>query len=520
MEPVLLFRQIDMTSRYIENELLVSDTRKGIIQKGEKQMNIKKIAKQTTALSFATALLVGAGSQTWAAESNHKDTNNNYGVSHITRDNMLKIPQQQKSEQFKVPAFDKATIKNIASAKGYDKSGNLIDLDVWDSWPLQNTDGTVANYHGYQVVFALAGDPKDADDTSIYVFYKKIGEESIDSWKNAGRVFKDSDKFVPNDPHLKKQTQEWSGSATLTSDGKVRLFYTNFSGTNYGKQTLTTAQVNVSQPSADTLKIEGVEDHKSIFDGDGKKYQNIQQFIDEGAYGSEDNHTLRDPHYVEDKGHKYLVFEANTGTEDGYQGEGSLYNRAYYGGNNPFFQSEKEKLLQSSNKKKASLANGALGIVELNNDYTLKKVMDPLITSNTVTDEIERANVFKKDGKWYLFTDSRGSKMTIDGIGQDDVYMLGYVSNTLTGKYKPLNDTGLVLHMDLDPNDKTFTYSHFAVPQVKGDNVVITSYMTNRGFYSEEHSTFAPSFLLNIKGSKTAVVKNSILPQGQLSTDR
>ena len=36
--------------------------------------------------------------------------------------------------------------------------------------------------------------------------------------------------------------------------------------------------------------------------------------------------------------------------------------------------------------------------------------MKPLITSNTVTDEIERANVFKMNGKWYLFTDSRGSK--------------------------------------------------------------------------------------------------------------
>ncbi|CAI8754583.1 hypothetical protein EMIT0210MI2_10998 [Priestia megaterium] len=31
MEPVLLFRQIDITSRYIENELHMSDTRKGII---------------------------------------------------------------------------------------------------------------------------------------------------------------------------------------------------------------------------------------------------------------------------------------------------------------------------------------------------------------------------------------------------------------------------------------------------------------------------------------------------------
>ncbi|MGP0690218.1 glycoside hydrolase family 68 protein [Priestia aryabhattai] len=482
-------------------------------------MKIKNVLKQTASLSLATALLVGAGTQTLAEENNYKTSNNSYGISHITRNNMLKIPQQQTNEQFKVPAFSESAIKNIASAKGYDKAGNLIDLDVWDSWPLQNADGTVANYRGFQVVFALAGDPKDADDTSIYLFYKKAGDKSIDSWKNAGRVFKDSDKLVPNDPHLKNQTQEWSGSATLTSNGKVRLFYTNFSGTQYGKQTLTTAQVNLSQPNEKTLKVKGVQDHKSIFDGDGKTYQNVQQFIDEGAYGSGDNHTLRDPHYIEDKGRKYLVFEANTGTETGYQGEESLYNRAYYGGNISFFQSEREKLIQGPNKKNASLANGALGIVELNKDYTLKKVMKPLITSNTVTDEIERANLFKKDGKWYLFTDSRGSKMTIDGIGQNDVYMLGYVSNTLTGDYKPLNGSGLVLHMNLDPKDKTFTYSHFAVPQTRGDNVVITSYMTNRGFYANEHATFAPSFLLKVKGSKTSVVKDSILEQGQLTVN-
>ncbi|MDN8929575.1 glycoside hydrolase family 68 protein, partial [Staphylococcus aureus] len=73
--------------------------------------------------------------------------------------------------------------------------------------------------------------------------------------------------------------------------------------------------------SDSSLNINGVEDYKSIFDGDGKTYQNVQQFIDEGNYSSGDNHTLRDPHYVEDKGHKSLVFEANTGTEDGYQGE-------------------------------------------------------------------------------------------------------------------------------------------------------------------------------------------------------
>lgn len=118
-------------------------------------------------------------------------------------------------------------------------------------------------------------------------------------------------------------------------------------GTGYSKQTITTAQVNLSQPDGATLKVDGVEDHKSIFDGDGTTYQNVQQFIDEGAYASGDNHTLRDPHYVEDNGHKYLVFESNTGTETGYQGEEAFNNQVFYGGNKKFFQAEKESLLQS-----------------------------------------------------------------------------------------------------------------------------------------------------------------------------
>ncbi|MBC2579430.1 glycoside hydrolase family 68 protein [Clostridium sp. DJ247] len=478
-----------------------------------------KVAKYVLIGSIISSCLVGTAQKSFAA-SGSMDYKETYGVSHITRYDMLKIPEQQNSAQFKVPQFDASTLKNIPSAKGYDEYGNLIDLDVWDSWPLQNADGTVANYHGYNLVFALAGDPKRGWDTHIYLFYQKIGDTSIDSWKNAGRVFKYEDQLNSNDPILKDQAEEWSGSATLTADGKVRLFYTDRHPWApergfYGKQTLTTAQVNVSQPDADTLKIDGVEDLKSIFDGDGKIYQNVTQGNTEG-----DNHTLRDPHYVEDNGHKYLVFEANTGTEDGYQGDESLFNKAFYGGSEAFFQSEMDKLLVGPKKRDASLANGALGIIELNDDYTLKTVMKPLITSNTVTDEIERANVFKMNGKWYLFTDSRGAKMTIDGIGAKDVYMLGYVSDSLTGSYKPLNKTGLVLNMDLDPADPTFTYSHFAVPQADGNNVVITSYITNRALYTDHHSSFAPSFLLNIEGSKTSVVPNSILPQGQLTIDK
>lgn len=481
-------------------------------------MNKLKIVKFVLVGSIICSSLIGSSQQSFAAAGS-MDYKETYGTSQITRYDMSKISEQQNSEQFKVPEFDASTLKNILSAKGYDESGNLIDLDVWDSWPLQNADGTVANYNGYNLVFALAGDPERPWDTHIYLFYQKIGDTSIDSWKSAGRVFKYSDQLEANDSILKDQAEEWSGSATLTADGKVRLFYTNRHPWDpqrgfYGKQTLTTAQVNLSQLDGDTLKIDGVEDLKSIFDGgDGKVYQNIEQ----GNVTAGDNHTLRDPHYVEDNGHKYLVFEANTGTEDGYQGDESLFNKAYYGGSEIFFQTEKDKLLSGDKKHDASVANGALGIIELNDDYTLKKVMKPLITSNTVTDEIERANVFKMNGKWYLFTDSRGSKMTIDGISDKDIYMLGFVSDSLTGTYKPLNKTGLVLNLDLDQNDPTFTYSHFAVPQADGNNVVITSYITNRGLFTDHHSSFAPSFLVNINETKTSVVQDSILEQGQLT---
>lgn len=484
-------------------------------------MNKLKIVKFVLMGAVICSSLIGNTQQSFAANGS-MDYKETYGTSQITRYDMSKISEQQNSAQFKVPQFDESTLKNILSAKGYDESGNLIDLDVWDSWPLQNADGTVANYNGYNLVFALAGDPERSWDTHIYLFYQKIGDTSIDSWKSAGRVFEYSDQLEANDSILKDQAEEWSGSATLTDDGKVRLFYTNRHPWDpqrgfYGKQTLTTAQVNLSQLDGNTLKIDGVEDLKSIFDGgDGKIYQNVEQ----GNVTEGDNHTLRDPHYVEDNGHKYLVFEANTGTEDGYQGEESLFNKAFYGGSEVFFQSEKDKLLMSPKKQDASLANGALGIIELNDDYTLKQVMKPLITSNTVTDEIERANVFKMNGKWYLFTDSRGSKMTIDGIDDKDIYMLGFVSDSLTGSYKPLNKTGIVLNLDLDPNDPTFTYSHFAVPQAGGNNVIITSYITNRGLFTDHHSSFAPSFLLNIEGTKTSVVPNSILQQGQLTIDK
>ncbi|MCP3028485.1 glycoside hydrolase family 68 protein [Halobacillus sp. A5] len=489
-------------------------------------MNLKRLAKQATLVTLSTAILAGGDALlAEAAPKDSKDHKEDYGISHITRSDVSGMINQHGNSNYTVPEFDESTIENIPSATKTDENGNEIKMDVWDTWPLQNADGTVAEYNGYHILFGLAGDPEDPNDTFIYMFYKDAEDKSIDSWKNAGRVFDDEDKYLADDEYLKDQSEEWSGSATFTSDGEVRLFYTNRTEFNeseelYGKQTLTTAQVNVSEPESGTLNVDGVEDHKSIFEGgDGSVYQNVEQAFGDGEIDWNENHTFRDPHYIEEDGSKYLVFEANTGTEYGYSGEDSLYNREYYSNSNKYFQDEKDKLLESDQKDIAELANGAIGIIEINDDYTLKEVKDPLIASNTVTDEIERPNIFKKDGKWYLFTSARGSKMTIDGIDDEDIYMLGYVSDSLDGEFKPMNKTGIVLHQDLDPYDVTWNYAHYAIPQENSDEVVITSYMTNRGYFEEEKSTFSPSFKLDLKGKKSSVVEDSILEQGQITVD-
>ncbi|MBE0343245.1 glycoside hydrolase family 68 protein, partial [Paenibacillus sp. 28ISP30-2] len=290
-------------------------------------MKFNNLFRKAATVTVATTLLLGGGFQAFAKEKDSGDLEDDSRFTQITRHDMLNIFKQQGKEKFEVPSFDASSIKNIPSAKGRDGSGKLIDFDVWDTWPLQNADGTIANYKGYNIVFGLAGDPKRAEDTFIYLFYQKAGNTSLEGWKNAGRVFKDNDKILANDAILKNQAEEWSGSATLTSDGEVRLFYTSrqpYEPENklYGKQTLATAQVNLSQPDDETLKVNGIEDLKSINDaGDGKIYENVLQSVGVNL----DNHTFRDPHYIEDQGKKYIIFEANTGTATCYHGEYSLH---------------------------------------------------------------------------------------------------------------------------------------------------------------------------------------------------
>lgn len=85
-----------------------------------------------------------------------------------------------------------------------------------------------------------------------------------------------------------------------------------------------------------------------------------------------------------------------------------------------------------------------------------------------VSDEIERPNIVKLGNKYYLFAASRlnhGSnddawEMTNKVVG-DNVIMLGYVSDSLTSGYKPLNNSGVVLTASVPSDWRTATYSYY-----------------------------------------------------------
>lgn len=119
--------------------------------------------------------------------------------------------------RYAVPFFNASKIKNMPATRTIDaETGKVEDLEVWDSWPVQNArTGYVSNWNGYQLVIAMMGVPK-TNDNHIYLLYNKYGDNNFSHWKNAGSIFGLGDTTV----------QQWSGSATLNNDGSIQLYYT------------------------------------------------------------------------------------------------------------------------------------------------------------------------------------------------------------------------------------------------------------------------------------------------------
>ena len=448
------------------------------------------------------------------------------GVTHITWADMDSFSTSARKTSTRMPKFkQKSLLSNIPSSKITDPAtGQEIPIAVWDSWQVENPDGTVADFHGYRLVIGLTSKYQrdDANGAHLGMYAQKISADSNDlsSWQYLGNVFQTFGEGAPNgkpDKYLKQIKGEWSGS-TVMMDSKtntLRVFYAN---AMKNSQALTTAQITVEPKTAGdwnsglTINHKKTKDHRTVFAGDGYYYQTASQNPGHADKHSEEL-TMRDPHFVADGKKYYLVFEGNTGSKYGIQGDRNFLNYANYG-NWTTYRYMKKQLLNNKDGEqygKAYYANAAIGKLELDSDFKVKKVMKPMVVANLVNDEIERVNLFQFQGKWYLFATSWGGKFSsTDPNYANKTFLLGYVSdNGINGRYKKLNGNGVVMTSNIT-SDPDFTYAHLVVPHKdqKNNKFVVTSF--------EDSRTFAPSFLLEIKGHKTKVINDKVLGQGAL----
>lgn len=426
-----------------------------------------------------------------------------------------------QDERYAIPYFNAAAIKNMAAATTKDaQTGEVADLDVWDSWPVQDIKtGEVVNWNGYQLVVAMMGIP-NTNDNHLYLLYNKYGDNNFDNWKNAGAIFGYNSTAL---------IQQWSGSAVVNSDGSIQLYYTHVdtSDNNSNNQQLATATLNLSYDDTDVYLV-SVENDTVLTPegGDGYYYQSYKQWRE--TFTGADNIAMRDPHVIEDEdGNRYLIFEASTGTQN-YQGEDQIYNWANYGGDAAYNVKSLFTILEDSDMyERAKFSNAAIGILKLSGtekNPTIKEYYTPLVSSPMVSDEIERPNVVKLGDKYYLFAASRlnhGSNNIAwnlaNSVVGDNVVMLGYVSDSLTSGYTPLNNSGIVLTASVPADWRTATYSYYAVPvEGSSDTLLVTAYMTNRNEVAGKgnNSTWAPSFLIQILPDNTTRVLAKMTEQG------
>lgn len=426
--------------------------------------------------------------------------------------------------QYRVPYFNAKKIKNMPATVTRDaQTGQVAELEIWDSWPVQDAKtGRVVNYKGYQLMIAMMGIPQQ-NDAHIYLLYNKYNDNNFNHWKCAGPIFGFNAK--PTD-------QEWSGSATVNKDGSIQLFYADVDtreNTNHQKIATVNLKLKVNKKK-NTISIAKRSHRHVLFEGDGYHYQTYKQWksTNKGA----DNVAMRDAHVISVGGQRYLIFEASTGSNN-YQGENQVYNWKNYGGTpKQALQNFLKVTANDDMRSRATWANAAIGIIRLTkneNNPKVAEVLPPLVNSLMVSDEIERPNIIPMNGKYYLFATTRLNRGTGDDLWQqadakvgDNVAMLGWVSDHLTYGYKPLNGDAAVLVASVPFNWRTSTYSYYAVP-VKGNKkeVLVTSYMTNRGFASgpNKRSTMAPAFLVRIDGDTTKV-ENIATAQGDWVYDK
>lgn len=388
------------------------------------------------------------------------------------------IWSRQQAE--KVSPTDKTTAPKI------DLDFDLVAPDqwVWDTWPLQNRDGSMAIVNGYRVAFALVaprslGWGERHTEARIGMFYSKNGKD----WTYAG---------IPYDYNKALGHMQWAGTAMLDDNGKVHLFYTatgekdNWDNNGWDKRAVqriakTTFDIHTDKNGVH-LTNEGK--HQVILEADGKYYETLAQA------NSPIITAFRDPFFFQDPntGKEYIIFEGQAGSDRDFLKPENIGDEEYR--------------KTHSVPQGAELYNGNIGIAEvLDKDVTKLKLLPPLLESVGTNHQMERPHVVVNGDDYYLFTISHTFTYAPGLTGPDGVY--GFVGKGLFGVHKPMNESGLVI---ANPKENPYqAYSWMVLPDQQVISFINEPKDENGNV--KFGGTFAPTLKLKLNGDKSEVVK-------------
>lgn len=277
---------------------------------------------------------------------------------------------------------------------------------LWDMWPLQCPDGSIAAIDDGSLWMALAA--PDRSDPGLRHFEARIRLLHLkdNHWRDLGWALSDQEYAFE---------REWAGTALLKGT-TVSLFFTAAGRADRpgGYQQRLFETHGALQPGG---PISDWSELRESVANTGTFYEIADQ--QEGEPGKIT--AFRDPAYFCDPtdGQEYLLFTASLA------GSASEYN-------------------------------GAVGIARRSGDDGWE-LLPPLLHADGVNNELERAHVVAKDGRYYLFWVTQAGTFNPDGpIGPTGLY--GMVSDRLLGDYRPINGSGLILANPREEPSQTYSW--------------------------------------------------------------
>ena len=277
---------------------------------------------------------------------------------------------------------------------------------LWDMWPLQLADGSIAAIDGGSLWFVLAA--PDRSDPALRHFEARIRllHRKNEAWRDLGWALPQGDRSFE---------REWAGTAVL-KDAIVSLFFTaaGLASQPGGYQQHLFEAHGILQP--DGLIVDWSAPRESLANS-GEFYAVADQ--QEGELGKVT--AFRDPAHFRDPadGQDYLLWTASLA------GAASEYN-------------------------------GAVGIARRSGENGWE-LLPPLLHADGVNNELERAHMVFRGGHYYLFWATQASTFDPAGpVGPTGLY--GMVSDQLFGDYEPLNGSGLVLANPRDEPAQTYSW--------------------------------------------------------------